>query len=1191
MNYLPLDTQAVLDFPLTGVQLIEASAGTGKTYSITNLFLRHLVNGREIGDLLVVTFTKAATDELRGRIRARLAETLECLEQRRTTGDEFLQALLGRIENQGQVPLAIKRLRVAVRAMDESAIFTIHSFCQRALSEFAFHSGQQFQMEVLTDDQELWDQAVADWWRRQGYPLDPARLHLFDASLGSLEQFRGLLTPLLGAQRHQLVPKTDPTGQVLDRFEGIRESLQTLAGQWSQQGDRLRQLLSTSKGLSRAQESPYHKDRLAQSLAELDHYFAGDQALPPPAGFQVLAAQTLASRALQRQDPALQDPFFAACGQVWQDLERLQRDLRAAALAEAAEFAQTQVRTAKQQAQTLSFDDLLTELHRALTGPGGEALAAEIRQRFPVAMIDEFQDTDPVQYGIFRKLYLGQEGLALIMIGDPKQAIYSFRGGDIFTYMQAKQDLAGGQLYTLTTNWRSTPQVINGVNQIFQRRGADSFVFGDQIPFLATVPAPQNHRWLLESGTPRTALTLWTLPEETNAQGNAKPLSKEKAEDMTHAAVADEIARLIAGGRAHTICLGDRPLEPKDIAVLVPDKFAAAGLRRALTQRGVNAVTVGKESVFQSEEALGLQTLLQGVLTPGDRSNARLALTSSLLGQDYAAIERITQSEDDWAAWVDQLLKLQKTWQRRGFMALFQALLRDLDIARALSREQDAERRLTNLLHLGELLQQASKAHTGLDALLAWYRRQRAESGADEAILRLESDEALVRIVTIHASKGLEYPVVFAPYLWKCKPRNLKGLLQFHQGQQSYLDANSDAIDQHLRLAERERLAEDVRLVYVALTRAASALYLTWGRVGTRPGHTGQTALAYLLHSGQTGQQLQQDLPDAFAGRASLAPDLASLAEAAGGDIQCLPMPVGGAFTPLAAAAAPLALAPRTFSGKIATDWRVSSFSALTRDQHTGGHPAQDPPAGDDAALRLPAGSHVGSYLHQILEQLDFQRDIPSQVLAHSARLAPRFGLDHGRWGKDAATLLDWAVHTPLDASGLCLASLTPDRRLNELEFDFATGRVDITGLDQLLGQMAGRPLPPLEADSFRGMVNGIIDLVFEHQGRYYIADYKSNRLGGTLDAYQPEALRAAMFQYRYDLQCLLYALALHRYLRQRIPDYRYQTHFGGVFYLFLRGMRPETGYERGVHAICPDLTLIDTLDQHIFRHDLGAAQ
>jgi len=1189
MSYTKLNSIAVLGFPLTGIQLIEASAGTGKTYTIANLYLRHIVEGRKVGEVLVVTFTIAATDELRGRIRARLFETLELLERERETRDPFLLALIARIRDEGDQGQIIRRVRLAVRSMDEAAVYTVHSFCQRALTEFAFNSGQQFQMEVLTDDSDLWRRAVQDWWRRTGYPLDSARSSLFSASLGNLDSFRKLLEPLLGPQQKRLLPSVGDLDSVLARFDGMTPGLKTLAEDWREHGERLKLILLETKALSRAQKSPYHPDKLVPVLAVLDDWFGADGPAPPPDAFEVLTTNCIETNKLKKPDPELEDEFFVRCDQAREDLECLQRDLCAAALCEAAAFARREVREAKQQAQLLSFDDLLTEMRDALTRENGDALADSIRHQFPVAMIDEFQDTDPIQYGIFRRLYLDQPECGLIMIGDPKQAIYSFRGGDIFTYMQAKEDVREGGLYTLDTNWRSSPQVINAVNALFQSRERDAFVYGETIRFSAVQAADKEHRRLTDGGERRPALTLWTLPVDRKSNGDEKPLSKDKARGITHDAVAAEIARLIQGGREGKVLIGSEPLVPKDIAVLVRTSYEAAELRTVLGALGVNAVSVSRDGVFEAEEAAGLEILLQAVLSPRDRALARLALTSPLLGKEYPEIERIAGSEDEWMAWVDGLLGLYEAWQRKGFMPMFQQMLRGMGVAEALSLGPLAERRLSNLLHLGELLQQASKARAGMDALLTWYRIQREESATEEAELRLESDDALVQIVTIHASKGLEYPVVFVPYLWGCKPRSLEGLLAFHRDETACLDAGSDDIEAHLHLAEKERLAEDLRLAYVALTRAESALYLLWGRVGSKDGHAGQTALGYLLHPNQEPSELVTELPDAFANLPDPRPDLERLAEAANGDIFVVPVPDHAEACGLPSTAAPPDLKARPFQSGIATDWRVSSFSALTRDVHSGPAAPRDQTV-DDVAMRFPAGSHVGSYLHLLLEKLDFQGDVERQVRLHSVQISPRFNLNHERWGGDAAILLDRVTRTALDTGGLSLSRLGASQRLNELEFDCATRSVDVGALNRLLEQAAGQPLPPLEIETFQGMVNGVIDLMFEHQGSFYIADYKSNFLGGRFVDYNGDRLRAAVLERRYDLQYLLYTLALHRYLRRRLPAYDYEHHFGGVYYLFLRGMRPETGPKRGVFFDRPALDLVETLDGQVFNHELRGA-
>jgi len=1180
LSYISLGPSQVLDFPLVGLRLIEASAGTGKTYTIANLYLRHILNGRKVSELLVVTFTEAATDELRGRIRARLFEALQLLEHGTETGDEFLAALLTQLKANGKAEKATRYIRLAVRSMDEAGIFTIHGFCQRVLNEFAFNSGQPFSSDVLANDKAMQQEAINDWWRRTAYSLDELQAELFQSSVGKRQEFVTQLNALLGPQPKRLLPVAKCWQSILDDFSRLATEIPAIAQQWRENQTEITRILTDSPGLSRAKNKLYHEEKLSQSLAQIDGFFSADEAMLPPQSFITVTAGGIDGARLKKADPELDHEFFTTCDDFWKRYANIKRDLRVAALKSASDSARKQVRLVKKRARLFSYDDLLTETNQALQGETGEALAQAVRERFPIALIDEFQDTDPVQYNIFRQLYLDQPESSLIMIGDPKQAIYSFRGSDIFTYMHAREDVGADSIYTLSTNWRSTPGMVSAVNSIFSHREESAFIYGDSIPFIPARAADKDHRPLLRNGTGQAPLTLWLLPMDQDEKAREIRNSKEKAGILCHDAVANEIARLIRQGRERKCLLGKDPVAPGDIAVLVRTSYEAQDLRQVLASRGVNAVCVERGSVFETAEAEELNTLLQAVIDPGNRQWVRRALAGPVLDRTYEEIEQLFQDETRWAAHIDVLLQLHESWQNKGFMAMFQQMLRQMQLAETVCRNTLPERRLTNLLHLGELLQQAAREHPGMDELLAWFRNRLDEPVEEEEELRLESDEELVKIVTIHSSKGLEFPLVFVPYLWNCRPRALgRELLKFHCGSESCLDAGSPEEEVHLRLAEQERLAEDIRLAYVAMTRAESALYLIWGHAGR---DAAKTALGWLLHPQQSRQDLDHDTPDAFTGLSALRPDIDELASHSNGKIQPMPIPDEETTTVVPQQSDSLVLAPMEFSGRIARDWRIASFSALTRDVHSG-PPVSREHMENDFAMQFPAGSHVGSYLHTLFENIDFQADVPEQALAQSQRIATRFDLDHERWGTVAAQWMERIILTPLNNGGLALQTLSQQQRLNEIEFDFSTPRVDIGSLNALLDEAAGQALPPLEADAFQGMVNGIIDLVFEHEGKYYIADYKSNFLGGQFRDYRPPELRKAVLERRYDLQYLLYTLAMHRYLDQRLPGYEYSRHMGGVYYLFLRGMRPETGPDCGVYFSLPERSLIEALDAEVF--------
>lgn len=1181
---ISLDSEATLALPLDGIKLIEASAGTGKTYTIGNLYLRYILSGRKVSEILVVTFTNAATEELRGRIRDRMHQTLKLLQEPQPCSDKFLETLQQQIDKEESRELAVNQLKLAVRSMDEAAIYTIHGFCQRALSDYAFNSGQSFDMELATNDADLWSEALKDWWRKTAYDLSWQDILLFNNALDSIENFVRYQAPLRQTVNKTLLPESkDDLAAVFSRWHALKENLSSIARLWQQRKDEIIRILQHSPALSRAKNLEYHKDRLADFLNRMDLYFTSDNLLEIPDGFKALSAQYLydnSKKTKRDTDPDLRNVFFTDCEKIIDQQKTLQRDFRVAALKAATRYASERVEQIKQQSQTIAFHDQLTRLYGGLHGSQGDALAEKLRQRFPVAMIDEFQDTDAIQYGIFHKLYQPDPETSLIMIGDPKQAIYSFRGGDIFTYMRAKAD-ADSSRYTLDTNWRSVPGLISAVNTLFTFRDKP-FIYADAIDYHAVKPATEEekqkpHALLLEKKQPVAPLSLWKIP----LNDNGKPQSKSAAEDTLSKTTAAEIARLIRGGSDGSITIGEKTVVPGDIAVLVRAGYQGARVRQALQTYNINAVTVGHDKVFESEEASGLALLLEAILNYYDRGFARNALSSNLLGLTYTDIAKIQFNENEWLEWIDGLKEFNRLWQHKGFMTMFQAMLQQLRIGQRIAGNDLAERRLTNLLHLAELLQQASKIHPGMDALLGWFKQQTESGDDEEAELRLESDEELVKIVTIHSSKGLEYPIVFLPFLWGCHPRKTgDGLLDFHGSNlQAFLDAGSDEIETHLKLAEKERLAEDIRLAYVALTRAKAKVYLAWGEVNL----SAKTAMAYLLHDGQTPEELEHTLPNAFIENPNVDADLDRLVEKAGQTIVLSELPeIDGSAIEVTDKTQPMIQDPKPFNGKIATDWHLTSFSGMTRDIHQTPH-GGSPRSTDDAILNFPAGSHVGSFLHLILEKLDFQGDIETQALEQTNQLASRFNIDAERYQETIAQWMHNIVMTPLNKQGLSLGDIAQEKRLNELEFDFSIHHVDIPALNRTLEQAAGQPLEKMEIDNFRGIITGIVDLIFEHNGKFYVADYKSNFLGGVLDDYQPENLRQAVFDRRYDLQYLLYTLALHRYLKQRLGDYCYDTHFGGVYYLFLRGMRPATGPAYGVFHELPDKALIETLDKEIF--------
>jgi exodeoxyribonuclease V beta subunit len=503
----------------------------------------------------------------------------------------------------------------------------------------------------------------------------------------------------------------------------------------------------------------------------------------------------------------------------------------------------------------------------------------------------------------------------------------------------------------------------------------------------------------------------------------------------------------------------------------------------------------------------------------------------------------------------------------------------------------DGERRVTNLSHLLELMHRDT-ARGGMVAALEWLADKRAAPGNknEEELLRLESDENLVKILTVHAAKGLEFPLVFCPYLWDGRLHATReDSITFHDPAQRHaavLDLGSDMLEASRPLAIREELAESLRLLYVALTRACYRCWMVWGHINEAE----TSAPAWLLHRrAGAADSVAVALSDAL-----IRDDLERIAASADGRIAVRPI-VPGRECDVVSGPAPLQqLAARPFTGAVRETWRLTSFSALaharaveTPDYDAGTRAVEIEAAAETLDIHaFPRGARTGRCLHAIFEAIDFadpSRAMLERAVAH-ALAAHDFS---ARWVDVVSDMVEFVLATPLDESGkLRLARVTADRRLNELEFYYPIAHLSDGGLRALLlrwefpDEIRER-IGALEFAPARGYMKGYIDLVFECDGRYYLADYKSNWLGPSASAYGVLELRKAMAREAYYLQYLVYCIALHRYLAGRIADYDYDRHFGGVYYLFLRGMRPDAG-RNGIYADRPARALIEALDRYL---------
>ncbi|WP_225181399.1 exodeoxyribonuclease V subunit beta [Pectobacterium aroidearum] len=1177
MNSAAPQSLDVMTLPLLGERLIEASAGTGKTYTLAALYLRLLLGlGKQaayprpllVEEILVVTFTEAATEELRERIRARIhALRIACLrksaqgEESEKPKDASLVQLLAEISDHRD---AADVLLAAERQMDEAAIYTIHGFCQRMLSTNAFESGVLFEQVLIEDEQPLRRQACADFWRRYCYPLPVEVARIVGLEWKGPENLLADLAPYLHgeAPAFRLIPEEDETLQ--SRHDKIVATIDAYKQCWLASAADLEALISASGVDKRSYSSKHLPNWLQKVTLWAEQQPTLDYQLPKDL---VRFSQQAFIEKTKKGEP----PVHA----LFEETDRLLAtplSLRDLVIVRALSAIRESVSEEKRQRAELGFDDLLSRLDVALQQSGGERLASAIRERYPVAMIDEFQDTDPQQYRIFRTLYVGQPQCGLLLIGDPKQAIYAFRGADIFTYMHARGEVAAH--YTLGTNWRSSHQMVHGVNRLFERLEYP-FIF-QNIPFLPVKPAESKRGLVFEvAGKPQPALQFWLTGSEPIGIGDYQ----QRMARQCAAQIRDWLA---ASQRNEAWLVTDdsrRLVKASDMSVLVRSRREASLIRDALSRLSIPSVYLSnRDSVFSTPEASDMLWLLQAVLAPEQERTLRSAMATALMGLDAGQVDALGQSETAWDALVDEFAGYRALWRQKGVLPMLRALMSRHQLAENLLASAEGERRLTDILHIGELLQDASATLDSEHALVRWLSQQIVQPNpqAENQQLRLESDRHLVQIVTIHKSKGLEYPLVWLPFISHFRVQD-QGIYHDRESYQAVLDLQNHEESQ--TLAEEERLAEDLRLLYVALTRSiyhcsvgVAPIQRSRKKDGSSDMH--QSALGYLLQRGKEAE----------------AATLVSELEGMVGD--------GIALTPLQATEEQrwqpdrpelAELRARHIERQLRDGWRVTSYSGLQQHGSAGAQdlvPRLDIEAigerqeGDETQLTphtFPRGASPGTFLHSLFETLDFTQPIDDGWLAEQLQLQ---GFE-AHWQPVLKAWMDTLLQTPLNEPGITLSALDNADKQAELQFYIPIeAPIQAAQLDRLAKHhdpLSAR-CPALSFQQVKGMLKGFIDLVFRWEGRYYLLDYKSNWLGPDASAYTQTAMMQSMAEHRYDLQYQLYTLALHRYLRHRIADYDYERHFGGVFYLFLRGVE-ESHSGNGIFACRPSAEFVFGLD------------
>lgn len=1202
----------LINTPLSGTNLIEASAGTGKTYTISSLFLRMILEKHFTVDrILVVTFTRAATEELKERIRCKLLQAKEAFSNG-SSDDILINALLKKQKNPAS---AIQLIRVALIDFDRAPIFTIHGFCQRILHENAFETGSLFDTELINEQASLMQSVTDDFWRKHFYTAPPEFISYAVKKMSGPEDYLNLLLRV-NAPTISVIP--DVKKPFLENLQPFRKDFQKLKSVWPVSRDKVKELLM-DPSLSGKYYGSLKADENRQGLTKRDIKVIAmletmDRLVDSKhTGFPLFKdfgkfTATKLMMSVKKNHIFPSHKFFDICDELYVKGTNLEAEIEKNLLflkTELFKFAKSELLTRKRKNNIQFFDDLLTMVKEALQKDDvkrGNPLATAIRQKYKAALVDEFQDTDPIQYEIFSRLFTSEDSV-LFMIGDPKQAIYGFRGADIFSYMKAAKN--ADAKYTLSENWRSEPGLIKALNTIFSRV-KDPFVF-DEIPFEEGMPAKGKEPFADLSGPP---LKFWYL----DSQGD-KPINKTDAVNWIASAIADEISLLVSHGTDQ--------IKEGDIAVLVRTNRQAQIIKEYLSAKGIPSVLHSAGNIFDSHEAMEMERLLSSISEPANERRLKSAIATDMMGVTGEKLDSTSEDTFLWESRLGDFREYFHLWNRYGFIKMFRMFMAKEKVKGRLLSFSNGERRLTNVLHLAEILHKESmEKNLGTAGLIKWLSEQRNPTSPrlEEHQLRLENDDNAITIITIHKSKGLEYKIIFCPFGWEGSEIRNKEII-FHDNSTDKnlkLDLGSEEFDANVALAQNELLAENLRLLYVALTRAKMRCYLVWGRINTAE----TSAMAYLFHyqGGADKDNIIDSVKKSFSGKKDedLLIELEDLVSESEGTIKLsyLPIKTEKKYKPQKEKKEKLSC--RRFAGKIDKTWRISSYSSLVsrkiseielpdRDAFFEPHWDIQGSIPDYSGLSgpsdfseqyakvdifsFPKGSQAGILFHDIFEHLDFAEvNYKNQERLVTEKLK-EYGFDL-LWKETVYNTIKKVLSVPLlmEKKDLFLSSIQWEDRINEMEFYFPLKPVTPQRLKRIFADhgtiniSSGFPgkLGKLTFLPTEGFMKGYIDLIFFYNDRYYLVDWKSNFLGKGIECYKKDSLYETMKNEFYILQYHIYVLALHQYLRLRMPGYRYESNFGGVFYIFLRGVDPEKSPEFGIYNDLPNIELVNALGRSL---------
>ena len=1155
---------------LNSVTLIEASAGTGKTYNIQNLFVRMIMESDfPIESILVVTFTDAATKELKSRIRTILSELNDYFEKRSIKDIERIENLA----KNGDIKSEIKhsRIKTALRNFDKSSIFTIHSFCKKMLDENVFTTSSFFNLELKKNNDDTIRKITQNFFRKYLYKINEIELSILNFNKINISTLTSFINKL--NNQSNFVFAQDIKGKNYTKeINEIREEIKLNFDQ-----ERINEKVSSGV-LSKAKDN-FSKENIIKYFDAIDQ-FINNKISPDIISSISKFSNKNIDESLLKKKILPEDIFFNIVDRFCNIINDYKNDLYL-------KFYNYFVMEMNQEKQTFgfrNFDDLITLLDKNLKIH--KNLIVDISQNFKTVLIDEFQDTDALQYSIFSQIFINTQK-PTFLIGDPKQAIYSFRGGDIYAYKTAKEevDINNGKLYTLPTNYRSSKNMVNAVNELYKTLPEKKEFFNNFIEFYPVESNKDQNNYLHYKNAPveHTLDIIYSENSKNDNNGNYFSINQTLTEIMN--LITDSEYQLMENGKSRSIL-------PSDIAILVNTHNQAASLLPYLQRANIPAVLQTTGSVFDSDEAFAINLLLKAINEPANLSGIRGTLTTFLF--DITANDLFNMFNDDSNSdmdnWIMFFRSCNKLWQSGSFVETFNFIISETKMKSQILSQENGERKLTNLFHLQELIQKKEISSSfGITGIISWFNQQvnpETRDKDEDNELRLDSDDDALKIMTIHKSKGLEFPIVFCPFLWSKDISNKKSeiFLQYHN------DKNEKVIDfdkSQILLSEKENLEEVIRLTYVALTRSKYKVYLF------DINNNKISVLKYLFYENSIDDYFQIIENMKSKKYKKQLKNFIDKNHINFINIDSIQYENRKYINELSKKT--IESSPQYLTKSINKTIEINSFSSLIKTKANNKFEEikdydeieKIVEIDDSKELNIfnfPAGAKIGSCWHSIFEEISFS-DKEKTIAEKVEEKLSTFGILPQNNNHDLQNSYINIVTKMIEnvllcnislSNNICLEKIEETQKLVELEFYFSlheiVSKVSLNKLLKSYGIEFHENIP-------KGFLNGFIDLVFQKDEKYYILDWKSNSLGQSIKDYSIENLKMEMHEHQYNLQYLIYTVALNKFLQNRIPDYDYNKHFGGVLYIFLRGVNKNIP-ESGVFFDLPNKELIDELSE-----------